>query len=172
MSVDDLTGYLTNNSTAFQELGYDTTDALALLISLSDSGANVGSVMGGMTKAVTNLSGVTKDVPGTGQQAIQAIGDCDTVSEALQAQVGDTGKTVEDIFGKKAAQELAVNIQNGNFQIDKWTEALQNNEGFMEPGNQQREPGTVTDVRASYIGRSEASGGSCNEDRAGGAEQS
>lgn len=132
MSVDDLTGYLTNNSTAFQELGYDTTDALALLISLSDSGANVGSVMGGMTKAVTNLSGVTKDVPGTFQQAIQAIGDCDTVSEALQAQVGDTGKTVEDIFGKKAAQELAVNIQNGNFQIDKWTEALQNNEGALE----------------------------------------
>lgn len=132
MSVDDLTGYLTNNSTAFQELGYDTTDALALLISLSDSGANVGSVMGGMTKAVTNLSGVTKDVPGTFQQAIKAIGDCDTVSEALQAQVGDTGKTVEDIFGKKAAQELAVNIQNGNFQIDKWTEALKNNEGALE----------------------------------------
>lgn len=132
MSVDDLTGYLTNNSTAFQELGYDTTDALALLISLSDSGANVGSVMGGMTKAVTNLSGVTKDVPGTFQEAIKAIGECDTVSEALQAQVGDTGKTVEDIFGKKAAQELAVNIQNGNFQIDKWTEALQNNEGALE----------------------------------------
>ena len=132
MSVDDLTGYLTNNSTAFQELGYDTTDALALLISLSDSGANVGSVMGGMTKAVTNLSGVTKDVPGTFQEAIKAIGECDTVSEALQAQVGDTGKTVEDIFGKKAAQELAVNIQNGNFQIDKWTEALQNNKGALE----------------------------------------
>lgn len=132
MSVDELTGYLTNNSTAFQELGYDTTDALALLISLSDSGANVGSVMGGMTKAVTNLSGVTKDVPGTFQEAIKAIGECDTVSEALQAQVGDTGKTVEDIFGKKAAQELAVNIQNGNFQIDKWTEALQNNEGALE----------------------------------------
>lgn len=132
MSVDELTGYLTNNSTAFQELGYDTTDALALLISLSDSGANVGSVMGGMTKAVTNLSSVTKDVPGTFQEAIKAIGECDTVSEALQAQVGDTGKTVEDIFGKKAAQELAVNIQNGNFQIDKWTEALQNNEGALE----------------------------------------
>lgn len=132
MSVDEMTGYLTNNSTAFQELGYDTTDALALLISLSDSGANVGSVMGGMTKAVTNLSGVTKDVPGTFQEAIKAIGECDTVSEALQAQVGDTGKTVEDIFGKKAAQELAVNIQNGNFQIDKWTEALQNNEGALE----------------------------------------
>lgn len=132
MSVDQLSGYLVNNSTQFQELGYSTEDALAMLISLSDGGANVGTVMSGLTKGVGNLSEVTDDVPGAFQDAVNAIAECGSVSEALQAQVGDTGKTVEEIFGKKAAQELATNIQNGSFSIEGWTQALQENDGALQ----------------------------------------
>ena len=132
LSVDQLAGYLSNNSVQFQELGYSTEDALAMLISLSDGGANVGTIMGSLTKAVSNLSDVTDDVPGAFQDAIKAIEESSSVSEALQAQVGDTGKTVEEIFGKKAAQELAANVQNGNFAIDQWTEALENNSGALD----------------------------------------
>lgn len=132
LSVDGLTGYLTENSVAFQELGYGTQDALAMLISLSDGGANVGTVMSGMTKAVSNLSDVTSDVPGAFQSALTAMGECDSVSQALQAQVGDTGLTIEDVFGKKAAQELAINVQNGTMDIDRWTDALSNNSGALK----------------------------------------
>ena len=132
MSVDQLAGYLANNSTQFQELGYSTQDALAMLISLSDGGANVGTVMGGLTKAVSNMAGSTDNVPRAFRSAVMAMGECDTVAEALQVQVGDTGKTVEQIFGKKAAQELATNIQNGSFAIDKWSDALENNQGILE----------------------------------------
>ena len=132
MSIDDLTGYLTKNSTQFKELGYSTEDALALLISLSDGGAEVSSVMSGLTKGVANLSSVTDDVPGAFQDAVQAISEAGSVSEALQAQVGDTGKTVEEIFGKKAAQELATNIQNGSFAVEDWTSVLQANEGALQ----------------------------------------
>lgn len=132
MSVDDLTGYLTKNSTQFKELGYSTEDALALLISLSDGGADVSSVMSGLTKGVANLSSVTDDVPGAFQDAVQAISEAGSVSEALQAQVGDTGKTVEEIFGKKAAQELATNIQNGSFAVEDWTSVLKENEGALQ----------------------------------------
>lgn len=132
LSVDDLSKYLAGNSTQFQELGYSTEEALAMLISLSDGGADVGSVMSGLTKGVANLSDVTDDVPGTFRKAVDAIGKCDNVSEALQLQVGDTGKTVEQIFGKKAAQELATNIQNGSFAIEEWTEVLGDNEGALE----------------------------------------
>lgn len=132
LSVDQLAGYLSNNSVQFQELGYSTEDALAMLISLSDGGANVGTIMGSLTNAVSNLSDVTDDVPGAFQDAIKAIEESGSVSEALQAQVGDTGKTVEEIFGKKAAQELAANVQNGNFAIDQWTEALENNSGALD----------------------------------------
>ena len=132
MSVDQLTAYLADNSVQFQEFGYSTEDALALLISLSDGGANVSSVLSGMKKAVGTLSDVTDDVPGAFQDAIRAIAECGSVSEALQAQVGDTGKTVEEVFGSKAAQELAVNVQNGSFAIDQWTEALENNSGALD----------------------------------------
>lgn len=132
MSVDEMTRYLSDNSIQFQELGYSTEDALAMLVSLSDGGANVSSVMSGMKKAVGNLSDVTDDVPGAFQDTIKAIAECDNVSEALQAQVGDTGLTVEQVFGAKAAQELAANVQNGNFNIDKWTQALKTNQGALE----------------------------------------
>lgn len=131
MSVDELARYLSENSIQFQELGYSTEDALAMLISLSDGGANVSSIMGGMKKAVGNLSDVTNDVPGAFQAAIQAISQCDSVSEALQAQVGDTGLTVEQVFGAKAAQELAANVQSGNFNIQEWTRVLQENQGAL-----------------------------------------
>ena len=132
LSVDDLTGYLTTNSTQFQELGYSTDEALAMLIGLSDGGANVGTVMSGLTKAIANLSGETDDVPGAFQAAIKAIEESGSVSEALQKEVGDTGKTVEEVFGKKAAQELATNIQNGSFAIEDWTKVLEDNDGAMQ----------------------------------------
>lgn len=131
MSVDEMTRYLSENSIQFQELGYSTEDALAMLISLSDGGANVSSVMSGMKKAVGNLSEVTDDVPGAFQDAIKAMAECDNVSEALQAQVGDTGLTVEQVFGSKAAQELAANVQSGNFNIEQWTKVLQDNQGAL-----------------------------------------
>ena len=132
MSVDDLTGYLSSNSTQFQELGYSSDEALAMLISLSDGGANVSTVMSGLTKGIANLSSETDDVPGAFQAAVEAIKNSGSVSEAMQQQVGDTGKTVEEVFGKKAAQELATNIQNGSFAIDEWTSTLQNNDGALQ----------------------------------------
>jgi len=132
MSVDDLSGYLADNSTQFQELGYSSEEALAMLIGLSDGGANVSTVMSGLTKGIANMSAETDDVPGAFRSAIDAIEESGSVSEALQQQVGDTGKTVEEIFGKKAAQELATNIQNGSFAIGDWTKALQENDGALE----------------------------------------
>lgn len=132
LSVDDFTGYLKKNSVQFQELGFSMEDSLAFMTSLSDGGANTGQVMSSLTKAVSNLSGATDDVPAAFQDTITAISECDTVSEALQAQVGDTGLTVEDVFGKKAAQEIAACVQNGNMDLGRFTEALQNNQGAME----------------------------------------
>ena len=132
MSVDDLSGYLADNSTQFQELGYSSEEALAMLIGLSDGGANVSTVMSGLTKGIANMSAETDDVPGAFRSAIDAIEESGSVSEALQQQVGDTGKTVEQIFGKKAAQELATNIQNGSFAIGDWTKVLQENDGALE----------------------------------------
>ena len=88
--------------------------------------------MSGLTKGIANLSGETDDVPGAFQAAVKAIEESGSVSEALQQQVGDTGKTVEEVFGKKAAQELATNIQNGSFAIDQWKTALENNDGALQ----------------------------------------
>lgn len=131
-SVDELCGYLIENSTQFQELGYDIEDSLALLISLSDGGANISSVMSGLKKSIGNLSSVTDDVPGSFQKSIETISSCANVSEALQKEVEGTGMTIEKIFGAKAAQELATNILNGSFAVEEWTQELQKNEGALQ----------------------------------------
>ncbi len=132
LSIDEITGYLTKNSTQFQELGYDLQDAQGFLISMADGGANVSSVMSGMQKAISNLSGKTKDVPGAFQSALEAIKNCDDVSSALNATVGNTGLTVEDVFGKRAAQEIATAVQNGGADIDEFKQKLVDNNGIME----------------------------------------
>lgn len=131
LSVDEITGYLATNSVQFQALGYSVEDALALIIGFADGGANTSSVMMGMKQAVANLSDATDDVPAAFQSAIDTIADCDSVSDALTATVADTGKTVQDVFGKRAAQEIAACVQNGNFDIGRFSAALRDNQGVM-----------------------------------------
>lgn len=132
LSTDQLTSYLSENSIQFKELGYSSEEALAMLVSLSDGGQNVSSVMSGMKKAVTNLAEGTNDVPGAFEQCIKTIAQFDNVSDALKAEVGDTGKTIQDVFGAKAAQEICQAVQNGTFAIEDWTEALKNNDGALK----------------------------------------
>lgn len=132
MSVGEMTKYLTDNSVQFQELGYDIEDSIGMMMGFSDGGANVSSVMMGMKQAVANLSSETEDVPGAFQEALDTIESCDSVSEALTKTVGDTGKTVQDVFGKRAAQEIATCVQSGNFDIERFTSMLRDNQGAMQ----------------------------------------
>lgn len=132
MSVDEITRYLTDNQAQFSALGYSIDDSIALLVSLSDSGVNVSSVMTGMRTAISKISETSDDVPGTFANMITAIGETESAAEALQMQVGDTGYTVEDMFGTRASQEMINAIQNGNFAIEDWTELIENAGGALE----------------------------------------
>ena len=58
LSVDGLTGYLTENSVAFQELGYGTQDALAMLISLSDTTLSACATPPGTSSITTAITSV------------------------------------------------------------------------------------------------------------------
>lgn len=127
LSIDEITGYLIKNKTQFQELGYNMDESLALIIAIADSGGDVSSVMSGMQKAVSNLADSTTDVPGAFQDAITAMQGCTDVTSALKAKVGDTGLTIEEIFGKRAAQEIATTFINGGGNIDEFMNKLEEN---------------------------------------------
>lgn len=132
LSVDQISKYLTDNKVQFDSLGYSVSESTALIVALADSGVNVGTVLTGMRKTISFLSEETNDVPGAFNAMIQAIANCGSVSEALQMQVGNTGKTVEDVFGTKAAQEMINAIQSGNFAIEDWIKVLGNADGALE----------------------------------------
>lgn len=131
LSIDEITGYLIKNKTQFQELGYNLDESLALITAIADSGGDVSSVMGGMQKAVSKLAEKTNDVPGAFEQAIVAMQSCNDVSSALQAKVGNTGLTIEDVFGKRAAQEIATTFINGGGNIDEFLEKLRENDNAL-----------------------------------------
>lgn len=131
LSIDEITGFLIKNKTQFQELGYNLDESLALITAIADSGGDVSSVMGGMQKAVSKLAEKTNDVPGAFEQAIAAMQSCNDVSSALQAKVGSTGLTIEDVFGKRAAQEIATTFINGGGNIDEFLEKLRENDNAL-----------------------------------------
>lgn len=131
LSIDEITGYLIKNKTQFQELGYNLDESLALITSIADSGGDVSSVMGGMQKAVSKLAEKTNDVPRAFEQAIAAMQGCNDVTSALQEKVGSTGLTIEDVFGKRAAQEIATTFINGGGNIDEFLEKLRENDNAL-----------------------------------------
>lgn len=131
LSIDEITGYLIKNKTQFEELGYNLDESLALITAIADSGGDVSSVMGGMQKAVSKLAEKTNDVPGAFEQAIAAMQSCNDVSSALQAKVGSTGLTIEDVFGKRAAQEIATTFINGGGNIDDFLAKLRENDNAL-----------------------------------------
>ncbi len=131
MSIDEITGYLTDNKAQFDALGYSIEDSTALLVSLSDSGANTSTIMTGMRSAISTLSETTDDVPGAFAKMIKAIENCDDATSALQLVVDEAGNTVEDVFGTRASQEIINAVQSGNFALEDWQKALSDTSGAL-----------------------------------------
>lgn len=132
LSMEEIMSLLVDNKAQFDALGYSIPQATALIVALADSGVNVSSVMTGMRNAINTLSKTTNDVPGAFQKMITSIGECSSDTEALNMEVGNTGKTVKEVFGAKAAQEMVTAIRSGNFAIEDWMNVLQNCDGALQ----------------------------------------
>lgn len=130
--VGNLTSTLTDNAYQFGELGYSMEDALAYLISMEDAGIDADTAAQGLKNAIKNLHGEVDDVPGTFQEAIDMIADCDDKTAVLDETVGDTGKTISEIFGERAAQQIVQAMTTGTDSVDTFKEALDNSNGAME----------------------------------------
>lgn len=131
LSMDEIGRLLIDNKAQFDALGYSVPEATALIVALADSGVNTSSVLTGMRNAINTLSKTTDDVPGAFNAMIAAIANCDNATDALNMEVGNTGKTVKEVFGAKAAQEMVTAIQSGNFAIEDWMKVLRNCDGAL-----------------------------------------
>lgn len=131
-STEELQQAISAGAGEYQALGLSITDALALIVAYNQAGGSTSDITSGMSKAVKKLSEETDDVPGTFQKMIDAMSSANSVSEGLSMTVGDTGLTIQDILGKKAATAMVNTFMNGKVETDKYAQALRSASGTVE----------------------------------------
>ena len=132
-SASDMADAVEKNAPSFKALGMDMDDALSYMMAFADySDTTYQSAMAGTKKAVTALSDATDDVPGAFNSAIEVMQSGADMSMILSSEVGDTGKTIEQVFGKKAAQDMVDFFANSQVATGDYVGALQNCDGAMQ----------------------------------------
>ena len=131
-SASDMAGYLEKNATALKGFGYDIDDSLALMMAFADySGVSLPKAASGLTKAFATLSETTDDVPGAFEEAIAIMQSGKDTAEILDTEIGNTGKTIKDVFGSKAAGEIVEAFAVSSGSVDGFKESLENADGAM-----------------------------------------
>lgn len=131
-STQELEAALSDNAGQYQALGLSITDTLAMIVAYNQAGGNTSELTSGVSRAVRELSDTTNDVPGAFQSMIDSMSSATSVSEGLNMEVGDTGKTIEDILGKRAATAMVNTFMNGKVQTDTYRDALIDANGTIE----------------------------------------
>jgi phage-related minor tail protein len=122
-SVDTLTSGLIQNGTAFQELGLNMDQSVALMAQMEKSGANSETVMQGLRKALKNAAadGVPLD------QALQ-----DLQGTILNGKDGMDGLTAAyDLFGKSGDQIYGA-VKNGTIDFSDLASAAEDTSGTLD----------------------------------------
>ncbi|MGN1156177.1 MAG: phage tail tape measure protein [Agathobacter sp.] len=132
LSASEMTGLLSDNAYQFKELGYSTEEALGFITAMADGGMNTSQMNTALRNSVKNLTDATDDVPGAFQEAIRMIQEADGDASVLNATIGDTGKTIEETFGTKAAQEMVLSLSTSGDSVDEFTQKLLDNSGSMK----------------------------------------
>lgn len=132
-SASDMADAVEKNAPSFKGLGMNLDDALSYMMAFADySDTTYQSAMTGTKKAVTVLSDATKDVPGAFNEALKVMQSGSSLSTILATEVGNTGKTISDVFGKRAAQDMVDFFQNSGKSTGDYVSALQNCDGQMQ----------------------------------------
>lgn len=132
-SASDMADAVEKNAPSFKALGMSFDESLSYMMAFADySDTTYQSAMTGTKKAITNLSDATNDVPGAFNEAIAVMQSGADMSTILETEIGDTGKTISDVFGKKSAQDMVDFFQNSNTGIEDYIGALQDCDGQMQ----------------------------------------
>lgn len=132
LSVGGLMTSLVNNAEVFQILGYNTDSALGSMVAWEQAGINSTQVVQGLQRGMNNLIGEVDDVPGTMQMALQAVSEYNTIEDGLNVTVGNTGKTIQDVFGKRNAVAIVSAMQSGRVETARYTQAVRESSSAMQ----------------------------------------
>lgn len=99
VSTNDLTSGIVSNATAFQELGLNIDQAVALMGQLEKSGANSETVLNGMRKALKNSVADGASLSDALSQMQSDIANASDSTDGLTAAYDLFGKSGDQIYG-------------------------------------------------------------------------
>jgi phage-related minor tail protein len=120
ISVDTLAGALTDNGAVMREMGYDTTETIAMLAQFEKAGVNSQTVTKGMQKAITNWAKDGKDAQKEFAKMVEGI-------QNGSVTAGDA----YEVFGSKAGVELVDAIKSGRFEYEDMLGVIENSKGSL-----------------------------------------
>ena len=124
ISVSNLTDNLTKYGTALKNMGFDTSEAIALFSQLELSGVNAEQVFTGLQKASAKWTKEGKDTREEFAKLIDDIKNSRTNTEA--------GKKAIEALGSKAGPEFAEAVRGGKFEYNELITTIQNSKGNIE----------------------------------------
>lgn len=121
MTVDDLASKLSENGVNMRELGFDTSETLAMLATFEKNGVNTSTVLTGMKTAVKNCAKEGKD----GKAEM----------EAFFKKVEDGSVTAQDaieLFGAKSGAAIFQYAQEGKLNFEDLMQVAADSGGQLE----------------------------------------
>lgn len=132
VSTDELVSAVTKQSGAWQDLGYDMDEAIALIVAYTNAGGDASDITSAVDKTIQNLSGKTEDLNGTWNEIISTLQTSKDRFTTLNTEIGDTGLTIEDVFGKKKAGQMIDTFKDGKVQADTYSQGLKEAKGTTQ----------------------------------------
>lgn len=124
LSFSDMTTSIKNQAAALTDMGYSYADALALITQYRDAGGETSIMLSGLKKAEANLAESTLDIGGAMDAAISIMKNSKDTASALNTEIGSTGLTIQDVFGKNAAEQMISTFQATTGSVTDWKLAM------------------------------------------------
>lgn len=124
ISVTTLSGALSSNAAALQEMGYSASDAALFVANLEKNGVDTSSTLTGMKKALVNAA---KE----GKPMSEAMAD-------IESKIKNAGSSTEamnkasDLFGAKSAPAVVSAIRDGRLSFEELGSSMDDFSGNVE----------------------------------------
>lgn len=117
VSMDSLAGALTKYGASMRQMGFDTSDTIAMYAGWEKAGINTEKAFTGMQKASAKWAKEGKNSREEFAKTIEAIENASSSTEAAQIAI--------DTFGTKAGPDLADAVRTGRFSVEDYTKAIE-----------------------------------------------
>ena len=137
--VETITGILTDCHAALNDMGMGFDEAVGFIVSYALAGGKAENITRALQAAESNLTKQSETLAEQGLNvsdvfgmAIETAGQYTTTTEALNAEIGNTGIKVSDVFGTgKPAQRIIDIFTNGKMATEEYTEAVKSAGGQL-----------------------------------------